>query len=112
MEIRIIETGELTSLNIYTSNGINWANDLILDVEPLKYNEDAEVHEMTQEQYDWWKEYIKDYESDKKEAAELAEELGIDESEIWEKYNKYHTCDYGDHHRIKQQIFEKLREEA
>jgi hypothetical protein len=111
MKIRIMETGEIRELNISDKNGTNWTNDLILNVESLNYNDESEAYEMTQEQYNWWKQYVEDYEADEKEAAELAEELGIEEHLIWDKYNEYHTCDYGDHHTIKQNVFAEIRDE-
>lgn len=110
MDIKIIETGVITSLNIYDDNGVNWAADLVGNVETLTYNDDQQA-EMTQEQYDWWVEYISSYRADAKEAAEIASDLNIDESIIWDRYNDYHTCDYSDHHGIKQQVFEDIKAE-
>ena len=111
MRIKIKETGEVKELNIFDKNGINWTNDLILGVEEVRYNRETEMYEMEQEQYDWWKEYIENFEADEEKASILAGELEIDESEIWDRYNSYHTTDYCDHHGIKQTIFKEMREE-
>ncbi len=110
MIVKIIETGAVKTLSITDVNGIDWTNDLIGNATTLSYNEDDQVI-MSQDDFDWWTEYISNYEADQKEAADLASELDIDEAIIWDRYNEQHTCDYGDHHGIKQVVFEQVKEE-
>ena len=82
MEIRIIETKELKDLTIKDTNGIDWTNDLLGNADATIYNEETEEHEMSQETFDWWEEYINNNASDQLELVELAEELEIDEDTI------------------------------
>lgn len=111
MEFKIKETGKIEELVIKDSNNIEWTADLIGNVEGLNCPEGSDAPVMSQQSFEWWSEYIKNYEADEKEATELAEELDIEESLIWERYNDYPTCDYSDHHAIKQQVFAEIKKE-
>lgn len=109
MEIRIKETNEVMELAIYDKNGIEWTADLMGGFDELKYNTETEEYEMTKENYEWWQEYIANYTKDAEETEELAQDLGIDEQVIWDRVNSYHTCDYGDHHAIKQAVLQSFK---
>jgi hypothetical protein len=109
MEFRIKESGEVKDLTIIDKNGIEWTGDLLGNNNALEYNKTTDEHVLSEEDFDWWKQYIKDFNADAEEAEELAEELGIEESEIWEEYNMMATNDLNDEHDIKQHIFKRLR---
>ena len=110
MKIFIKETKEIKSLNIVDENGIDWTEDL---VEASKFwNDEAEQHEMSEGDYEWWAEYIRNYESDEQEMLDLADERDIDVSEIRDRISTEMNCDMEDEHSIKQGIFDAIRLEC
>lgn len=111
MKIMIIETGRIEILSIVDKNGIEWTRDCVTAAD--FWNSKTEQHEMSQNDFDWWKEYIENHDNDEEEILTLAEELNIDEQEINDKIMiaLQHENDLGDEHQIKQNVFEELREE-
>ena len=112
MQIRIIETGEMKDLTIRDSNNTEWTYDLLGNANATVYNEELEVHEMSQDDFDWWKEYINDNINDESQLVELAEELNINEQIIRDRImREMSTCDLCDEHSIKQNIFVEIKKE-
>jgi len=113
MIVKIIETDVLTDLTIIDKNGIEWTNDLLGNNNATTYNEETEEHEMSQEAYNWWDEYITNLKNDEREVIALAEELNIDEDIINDKIMAamQHENDLNDEHNIKQSVFQDIRSE-
>jgi len=113
MNIRIIENGEMKDLTIRDSNNIEWTYDLLGNNNATVYNEGLEVHEMSQEDFDWWEEYISNHENDEEQLVELAEELNIDEQIIRDRIieDTALSTDLVDEHSIKQNVFEEIKKE-
>lgn len=111
MQIRIKGTNELKELNAIDANGTNWTGDLLGNHDATTYNSETEEHEMSSDDFVWWKEYITHLEKDATEVTELAEELKIDENEIWDRINENITNDLGDEHQIKQSVLAEIRAE-
>jgi hypothetical protein len=107
MKIFITETKEFKTLTI-KSNGVEWTGDL-LGNHDVKFNADAEAYEMTQEDFNWWSEYIESRKADEQEVTELAEELKIAESEIWDRIQADFGCDLGDEHMITQNVLAEIK---
>ena len=96
-EIRIIETSEMVELE-----GNEWTQDAEL-------NENDE-YEMTEENYDWWEEYLSDRKSDQEEINKLAEELGIEVSEIQDRLNEEcNPIDADSEHSEKQRVLAEIK---
>ncbi|MEG1482923.1 MAG: hypothetical protein RSA57_03895 [Cetobacterium sp.] len=113
MKIRIIETGELKQLIATGINGVEWTYDLLGNNSATTYNNETEEHEMSQDDFNWWEEYILNDEKDAEEITGLVEEFGIDESEIRNKINEYNAFnnDLGDQHSIIQNVIGEFRKE-
>lgn len=83
MKIIIKETGLEDCLIIVDKNtGCEWTADLI-EAGGMESDEDGNTI-MSQDDFDWWKNYISDHEKTEEEAEELAEKLeaaGFDESQ-------------------------------
>lgn len=109
MKIRIIETGEIKELTIIGANGCEWTQDLLGNNNAVTYNNESEQYEMSQDDFEWWEEYINNYIADEKEIKELAEELGIDESEIYERINDFISNDLEDEHNINQNVIAEFK---
>ena len=65
MDIKIKETGELSSLSIIdTQTGCEWTQDLLgnYDAEMI-FDEDAGVHIMDKENFAWWEDLINRYQA-------------------------------------------------
>lgn len=112
MKIRIKESQELKNLIITGTNGIEWTNDLLGNNDALHYNKDTEEYEISQDEFNWWEEYINNHNADREEITAIAAELNIDESEIYDKVNQYITNDLGDEHGIKQNVIADFRREV
>jgi len=103
MRIRIVETGEMKDLTIKDNNNIEWTYDLLGNNQATMYNNELEIHEMSQENFEWWKEYIINYNNDREQIVNIASELDIDEETIIDIIvDETRTCDLGDEHIIKQ----------
>lgn len=109
MKIRIIETNKVEELEIVDNNGISWTEDLLGNHDATTYNTETEEYEMTQDDFEWWVEYIDNYNSDKEKIEQLALELDINESEIYDKINEQLTNDLDMEHAIKQDVIEEFR---
>jgi hypothetical protein len=112
MLIRIIETQEEKDLSIENKRGIDYTVDLLGNCDALHHNEETEEHEMTQEEYEWWLNYINNSKADDQEIEELAEDLGINESEIRERINQEFDGELENEHWTIQRILEEIREET
>ena len=111
MKVIIKETGKEEILETRDENGIEWTNDLLGNAGISLYNDKTEQNEISQDDFEWWKNYINNYENDSEEIEELAEELGIEKSIIVDKITKELNCDMEDEHAIIQRILEEIREE-
>lgn len=109
MEIRIKKTNELKDLSIVDSNGIEWTGDLLGNNNAISYNNETEEYEMSEDDFEWWNEYITNYENDEKEIEELAEDLEIEKSEIWERVQELYT-EMDAEHFIKQNVIAEFKE--
>ena len=112
MKLRIKETQEVKVLEIRDKNGIEWTMDLLGNYDTLQFNDKTGEYEMSQEDYDWWSEYIKNHKADEQRVTELAEELGIREFEIWDRINRARIDDLSDEHTVITNILEVIRNEA
>lgn len=112
MLIRIIETQEEKELSIVSKRGIDYTVDLLGNHAALHRNEETEEYEMTQEEYEWWLNYINNSKADDQEIEELAEDLGINESEIRERINQELNGDLENEHWIIQRLLEEIKEEV
>jgi hypothetical protein len=116
MKIRINETNEVKDLTIIDRNtGLEWTRDLLGNNDALNYDDDDEIHTMSQDDFEWWEEYINDYEADEEEKEELINELcevGLDGNEIVEAAveNELYVNELSDEHYAKQALFKELRE--
>jgi len=109
MKFRIRDTGELRELEVIT-DGQEWTNDLMGNVGALEYNAETEEFELTQDDYEWWAEYIDNYKNDEEDIEELADEIGIDKGEIYKKMQDLIHCDMEDEHGVRQSIIDEIRE--
>ena len=110
MLIRIRETQELKDLDL-SKNGIECTQDMLGNNDALHYNEETEEHEMSEDEYEWWKEFFKNLEADEVEVAELAEELDIDEDALWEKIYECMYTELDNRHSYIQTVLKEIREE-
>lgn len=112
MEIRIKETGEVKELYIYDSSaGVEWTQDLLGNYGALEYDEDHDKYSLSQEDFDWWEEYVKNFRNDENEIAELIE-LGVSEDEIRERIQKSSWVNGLEfEHNAIQGVLEEIREE-
>ena len=105
MKIRIKETGELKELVIRdTETNVEWTNDLLGNHDATDYNKETEEYEMSNDDFEWWNEYITNHKKDGAEIEYVADQLGIDKSEIYEAIQENITNDLGDEHSIKQSV--------
>jgi hypothetical protein len=111
MNFRIKETKELKTLGIFDEDGIEWTADLLGNHGELHYNSETEEHELTQESFEWWSEYIKTYLEDVQKIQEFANEFGLDENEIWYRVSLETTNDLGDDHFIVEGVLNDMRDE-
>lgn len=110
MEIRIKETGKLGELHIYDCHHIDWAQDCIGNNGGLHYDRESGEYTMTQEEYDWWADYLKTAQADYDEGQALRAEYGDDVAAIIaEELQDEHDldCEHDDYQRA----FERIREE-
>jgi hypothetical protein len=114
MFIKINETGELLQLRAIDANGIEWTRDLIEDGGRMHDDDGNTI--MTQEDYDWWHQYISDMDADEAELKAFTDELrglGVDNAvdEVRDTVADYLSCtDMEDHHRNRQNAIAELRE--
>jgi hypothetical protein len=108
MMIRIRETQDLVELCLM-KNGIECTQDMLGNNRELHYNEETKEHEMSNEKYEWWKEFFNIYEADAEEVAEVADELGVWESAVWEIINENLDGDLESRHYIIQKELEEIR---
>ena len=59
MDIKIRETGEIKNLIIRDDNGIDYTIDFIDNTNGLYY--DSNEYMMTEDEFNWWSDYIDDY---------------------------------------------------
>lgn len=112
MKLRIKETQEVKVLEIRDRDGIEWTMDLLGNYDTLQFNDKTGEYEMSQEDYNWWSEYIKNHKADEQRVTELAEELGIKEFEIWDRINRARIDDLDDEHTVITNVLEVIRNEA
>ncbi len=110
MMIRIRETQDLVELCLM-KNGIECTQDMLGNNGALHYNDETEEHEMSNEEYEWWKEFFTNYEADEEEVAELADEFGIRKSELWERIYKHMDSELDNRHGHIQSELNEIREE-
>ena len=111
MKIRIIETKELKELIILGTNNMDYSNDLLGNHNATTYNEATGEHEMLEEDFTWWEEYIDNHNAGQEEIKELAETYNIDEEEIKEAIRKEMESDLGDEHSITQEVIKVFKQE-
>ena len=104
MIIRIIETKELKELIILGVNDMDYSDDLLEEHNATIFNAETQEHEMSEENFIWWQEYIDNHNTDQEKIRELAETYNIDELEIKEAIQKEIGSDLGDEHNITQNV--------
>lgn len=120
MQIIIKETGEIERLQIIdTKTGCEWTADLI-EAGGRETDDDGTVI-MTQDDFDWWTQYISDTEQTEEDAQDLADELedaDFNESEhrgsalqyIMFEIGKNTGNDYDNHRAEAVKAMEEIRE--
>ena len=104
MEIIIIETGELVSIDM--GNEREGIDDI------AKFNEKTSEWEMTEEQYEFYTEYYQHKMEDAEEIITLAKELDLEQWDIINRLNEEcNPLDPSYEHSENQRIFAKIREE-
>lgn len=84
--MKILVNGEERSLSIIDRNsGCDWIHDLI--TAPNFWNDETEQYEMSEDDYNWWNEYITGVEKYEDLAEEMIED-GFDSEEIWNVINE------------------------
>lgn len=73
--MKILVNGIKKKLVAIGSNGIEWTQDLLGNANVLNYNEDLEQYTMSDDDFDWWSEYIDNANADEVGIAELAEQF-------------------------------------
>ncbi len=82
MEIRIEETKSLETISLIDpKTNCCWIQDAIGNCDDLNWNEETEEYEMSQECFDWWKEYAEGKEDADNKYYELMQELDNDQQE-------------------------------
>ena len=82
MNVIITETGETRELSIVDiKTGIEWTVDLLGNA-GIHKDADTDAVTMSQEDFDWWVEYINGHESTEQEIIDLAMTAGVDSAEI------------------------------
>jgi hypothetical protein len=114
MKIRIKGTEKIEELVIRDEKGTEFTNDLLHNYNAVSYNEETEEHEMSQDEFDWWENYITHTIADRREIKETAKALGVEESQIWERINEEleGSWDLGDEHDVIQRVLEEIRKES
>jgi hypothetical protein len=111
MDIIIKETGKREELHIYDNNGIDWVQDCIGNSGAQFDCNDNGEYTMTQDDYDWWADYLDKAQADYDEEQELRAQYGSDavlrilDDEFWG------VNDYDDHHAAYQRAFARIRAE-
>lgn len=112
MKIRIKETQEVKDLVAmdYTQweSGIEWTADLI--TAPDFWNSETQEHEMSQDDFDWWSEWIENDDRDQEEIKTLAEELEIDIDIIRQRIDENYT-ELNNQHETIQYVLNEIRDE-
>lgn len=83
MKVKIKETGELATLVLKDSNGINWVQDFIGNVGALNdgqfvYDSEKDVYDVSKENYEWWTNTIQLHQRLNDRIEELSQEHGRD----------------------------------
>lgn len=116
MNIKITETGEIKTLTIKSSNGIEWTTDLIGNAggfveEQFIWSEEEGAYLTDQDTYDWWDKYIIDSNATDEEVTAMADELGVEEGIITERIAANTSTDYERHRWEAKQAMASIREE-
>lgn len=117
MNVKIMETGEMTELNIIDpASGANWIQDLIGNANALNdgqfvWSEDDDAYIASQGTFDWWVKYIDDTNATLEDVSNLADDLDIDASIIWDRIDHDTDGDYGAHRSRAINALKSIREE-
>lgn len=118
MDVKILETGERTSLIIRDENGIEWTNDLIGNAGELidgqfTWSEEDDAYLVSQDTYDWWSQYISDYEQSEQDIADAAHDLDMSIADVRERVSMAFEGinDYEMHRRTTIDALAELRDE-
>lgn len=114
MTLIINETGERKDLTCII-DGIDCAQDIIGNSGAIGgyivYDNDAEVYRISQDDYDWWDEYLTHYREDYEAICELKSEYGAEAVDEIVNDEREYDNDYDDHHRTNERIMERVRAE-
>jgi len=84
--MKILVNGEERNLSIIDrKSGCEWTHDLI--TAPNFWNDETEQYEMSEDDYNWWNEYITGVEKYESLAEEMIED-GFDSEEVWNTINE------------------------
>lgn len=110
MKITIKETGEEKKLVLCDENG----QDILPDLLGSDFDRDDNGNDiLTQEEYDFWEQYIADYKDDIVEALELAAALGVDATKLTgDIYSEVSDNDFAVHHEQVQRLINWYRTHA
>lgn len=117
MKFIINETGKHEELSIIdTKTGMDWSNDLIGNSgavgQYIEYDDAEDAYRITQEDFDWWSEYIAMYERYQEELDSLKAQYGSDAvDDIISRSELWLGNDYNEHERELQAQIDAIREE-
>lgn len=97
--VKIIESGEIRELSVIDANsGLDWSGDMLGNFNAYDgFDDEAELHTMSQETYDWWAEFLPKYEAADEAANEHRKSLdGADAEQFEETLNHATGCDLED----------------
>jgi len=109
MKIKITETGEFKDLTIFDEfTQTEVTEDVLCTYDKVNYDND--IIALSQEQFNWWHEYIEHRKQNEQEIAKLAEDLHITEFELWERINAELTNDLEDENIIIQRVLKEFKQ--
>ena len=120
MEFRIKGTNEIVELKVYDKNGVEWTRDLIGGSGALgdyiHWDENDEIYVISQDDYDWWVNYIKEYEEGEGEFKKLKRDLHqkydweqVNDILSTEYYSQLGNDDYNSHANERRMAIEEIR---
>lgn len=91
-------------------NGIDCSHDLVGNTADLKVNEEG-IAIMSENDFEWWKEYLTNLKNDTEEINELCNEYPEHAEMIRSRIADEAANDMEDEHDVKQSILEEIKKE-
>ena len=106
MKLKIKETGERKEL-FYGNGNVDMASDYVWNHDDATYDSEDEIAVMTQDAYDFWKEYFKNKETDDERIEAIVEKYDIDKDEIISQISEEFN-DLEDEHSVTESILDEI----